>query len=160
MQSNKHKYTIDTCSLIELRRAYADDVFPAIWDRIGVLADNGVLISIEDVYEELKEHDDNVFKWAKKHSNMFFPLDGLIQTQASKILSTHQNLIDLKKRKSGADPFIIGTALVYSCGVVTEETPSHNPNRSKIPDVCKAYNIKCIRLLELLRLENIRVTAI
>ncbi len=157
MTDGKHKYIIDTCSLIQLRRAYPLDVFPSVWAKVGNMADAGILISIEDVYEELQIQDDEVSEWAKQHSDMFLPLDGIVQIKALQILSTHRDLVDLKKRKSGADPFVIATALVYSCILVTEEEPSRSPNKLKIPDTCKDYNIQCIQLLEMLRLENFRL---
>lgn len=158
MSENQPRYTIDSCSLIQLRRVYAYDVFPVVWDKLGDLADQGIVISVEDVYEELKVQDDVVFDWATQHPHMFLPLDGIIQIKASQVLDTYPNLIDLKKKKSGADPFVIAAALVYSCAVVTEEDLSRSPKLSKIPDVCKAYGIKCINLLELLRLEKVRIT--
>lgn len=146
--------------MIQLRRAYDYEVFPAVWDKVGDMADSGLLLSIEDVYEELKAQDDLVFDWAKKHSKMFLPLDKDIQSKASQILSTHPGLVDLKKRKSGADPFVIATGLVHSCAIVTEEVRSMNPARPKIPDVCKAYRLECIRLLEMLRNEHLKLARI
>ncbi|MBT9132402.1 MAG: hypothetical protein DDT33_00918 [Firmicutes bacterium] len=160
MHNGELRYVIDTCSLTQLRRVYPHDVYPfqAVWDKVGDLADRGILISIEDVYEELKVQDDEVFDWAKKYSHMFLPLDAIVQTKASQVLREHPNLIDLKKKKSSADPFIIATALLYSCTVVTEERMSDSLRVSKIPDVCKAYKIGCIKLLELLRRDNPRAT--
>jgi len=157
MPDGKRKYAIDTCSLIQLRRAYPLDVFPSVWAKVEDMADAGTLISIEDVYEELRIQDDEVSKWAKQHPAMFLPLDGLIQARALQVLSTHRGLVDLRKRKSGADPFVIAAALVYSCIVVTEEEPSTSPNKVKIPDVCKDYSIQCLHLLEMLRLEDFRL---
>jgi len=151
----KPKYAIDTCSLTELRRTYPKDVFPGVWDKVGELAETGTLISIENVYEELKVQDDEVLEWADEHSEIFKPLDEQIQIETREILEEHPNLIDLKRRKSGADPFLIATAMVFSCSVVTEEKPSGGPNRSKIPDVCRANGIGCIRLLEMLRAEQL-----
>src|SRR5688500_13512755 len=110
MSTNSHKYVVDTCSLTALQRVYPTDVFPGVWDLMDKLANNGILASVEDVMEELRTQDDYLYNWAKLHKDIFLPLDSEIQIQASKILSTHANLIDLKKRKSGADPFIIAAA--------------------------------------------------
>jgi len=118
---------------------------------VGKLIDDGIVISIDEVYEELKVQDDEVLEWAKKHMDMFKPLDEEVQQIASQILGTHPNLIDLKKRKSGADPFLIALGKARSCSIITEEKPSGGPGKSKIPDVCTHYDIKCIKLLDLLR---------
>ncbi len=157
MSTNSPKYVVDTCSFTALQRVYPTDVFPGVWDLMDKLASDGILGSVEDVMEELKTQDDFLYKWAKQHKEIFLPLDGEIQTQASKILSTHDNLIDLKKRKSGADPFIIAAAVVISGAVVTEEKPSGGPHKVKIPDVCKAYKIPCITILQLLRGEGLKL---
>lgn len=151
------KYVIDTCSFTALQRVYPTDVFPGVWDLMDKLATDGLIGSVEDVMEELKSQDDFLHKWARRHKKIFLPLDGEIQAQATRILSTHETLVDLKKRKSGADPFIIATAIVVSGTVVTEERPSGGPPKVKIPDVCKSYKVPCITILELLRAEGLKL---
>lgn len=157
MSDNSLKYIIDTCSLTTLQRVYPVDVFPGVWALMEKLADTGVIGSIEDVFEELKVQDDGLSKWAKERQKMFLSLDENIQVHVSKILSTHTTLIDLKKRKSGADPFVIATAITTCSAVVTEEKPSGGPPRTKIPDVCTAYGVKCITLLTMLRTEGLKL---
>lgn len=157
MQNSAKKYVIDTCSLTKLRTVYPADVFPGVWEKVSQLAEDGVLISVEDVLEELRVQDDEVADWAKERSTIFLPLDEQAQARATKILATHPNLIDLKKPNSSADPFVIASAMINSCIVVTEEGNSGGPNKSKIPDVCKHYDIKCIRLLDMLRAEGLKL---
>jgi len=139
-----------------MRRVYPRDVFPSAWEKLEDLAESKIIASTEDVLEEIKTQDDEILEWANEHKEIFYPLSEEIQHGAIKILETHDNLIDLKQRKSGADPFVIATAIVHSCTVVTEEKPSGGPNRSKIPDVCKDYGIKCINILDMLRDEGLR----
>jgi hypothetical protein len=95
MATQTPRYAIDTCSLTTLRRVYPKDVFPGVWTKVSELADNGVLISVEDVYEELKVFDDDVLEWAKEHSDVFVSLDEEIQLTATDILETHTNLLDI-----------------------------------------------------------------
>jgi hypothetical protein len=151
------KYTIDTCSRTTKRRVYPLDVFPSAWAKLDTLAADGTLISTEQVLEELKAEDDEVFAWARKFRGIFLPLDDNVQVTARKVLETHSNLIDLKRRKSGADPFVVATAIGNACSVVSEEKPSGGPQRSKIPDVCGYYKIECINLLEMLRRERLKL---
>lgn len=92
-----------------------------------------------------------------EHRNIFYELTEAIQREASRILTTHDNLIDRRRRKSEADPFIVGCAIVYGCAMVTEEKKSGEPDRSKIPDVCKAYGIECFPVLEMMRREGLRL---
>lgn len=157
MSANCTKYVVDTCSFAALQRVYPPDVFPGVWNLVDKLASDGIVGSVEDVLEELKINDDALYKWARKHKGIFMPLDGQIQTLATTILSTHSSLIDLKKRKSGADPFIIAAAIITSGAVVTEEKPSGGPPKVKIPDVCQAYRVPCMTLLDLLRAEGLKL---
>jgi hypothetical protein len=150
MGTNSLKYVIDTGSFIALKYVYPLDVFPGVWDLMSRLAQDGVIGSVDEVMEELKSQEDDLLKWAKKYKSIFLPLDEQIQKHASAILAAHENLLDLKKRKSGADPFVIAAAVVNSSIVVTEEKPSGGPQKAKIPDVCKAHGITCITVLKLL----------
>ena len=151
------KYTIDTCSFTAMRRIYPEDVFPGAWRKLTELAESSTIISIDEVLVELQQEDDEVSKWAKQYAAIFLPLDADIQTEATKILANHPTLVDLRKPKSGADPFVIAAAIVHGCSVVTEEKPSGGPGKVKIPDVCKALRIECLNMLGMLRREGMRL---
>lgn len=151
------KYVIDTCSLTKMRHTYPIDVFPTAWEKLSSLSESGTLISAEDVLEELKAFDDEILKWAQDQSNFFYPLDGHVQKLATRILTEHPGLLDLKKNKSSGDPFIVATAMYTGCILVTEEKFSNSPTRPKIPNVCKALGIECINLVEMFRRESLRV---
>ena len=159
MSTNSDGYVIDTCSLIKLREDYPEDVFPSVWSFVSDLVDSRVLESIELVYDELNNQDDEVKAWADEHKEMFLPLNTEIQEEAVAILEEFPvKFVDLKKRKSGADPFIVAAAGVLDVVVVTEEKKTGNRSgegKVKIPDVCAHYDIECIPLVELLRREGL-----
>jgi hypothetical protein len=135
-----------------MRRVYPRDIFPTVWDLMSQWADAGIIWSIELVYDELEVQDDEVLDWAKKRKEIFVPLDEQIQNHASRVLAKWPNLIDLKKRKSGADPFVIGHALQHKTAVVTEEKPvGPGAKHVKIPNARRDFSVNCINLLELLR---------
>jgi hypothetical protein len=148
-------YVVDACSFTELRRTYPRPHFDAVWKLVEKLAAEGRLHSVDEVLRELSIQDDEVAEWASKHSAIFLPLDEPIQLKAREILKSHPTLIDLKKKKSGADPFLIGAAIVSGATVVTQEQKSGGPHAVKIPDVCQAYKVRCIPLLELLKAEGL-----
>lgn len=154
---DKAIYVIDTCSLIAMAETYPKDVFPGVWDKIDELIDQGIIVSVEDVHEELASKDDDVYQWANVRIQIFKDLDDSVQQSAIEILQTHSNLLDLKNNKSSADPFLIATARVYGGVVVTEEDFSGGHHRSKIPDVCRDYGIQCIDLLKMLRKEKLKL---
>lgn len=150
-------YVVDTCSIVAMSETYPADVFPGVWGKIDELIDQEKIISAEDVFEELSSKDDEVHQWARIRNHIFKELDGAVQQAAIEILGTHANLLDLKNNKSSADPFLIATARVHEGIVVTEESFSGGPHKSKIPDVCKSYNVGCIDLLTMLRREGLRL---
>ena len=152
-------YIIDTCSFTTLRRVYPQDVFSPVWELLSDLAASGVVASIDQVFEELKaQADDVVTKWAEAHDSIFLPLDAPVQTKAKEILARFPDtFLDLRKRKSGADPFVVAAAIVNTAAVVTEEKKSGGPGKVKIPDVCESFGVECLPLLELLRREGLRL---
>lgn len=147
---------IDTCSLTKMRHTYPRDVFPAAWELLTEIAQTGVLISVDDVLEELSLFDDEILQWATEQGQVFLPLLENIQARAVEVLSSHPGILDLKKNKSSADPFVIATAIEHSCTVVTEEKPSNSPIRHKIPNVCRDYSVECIPILDMFRREGLR----
>lgn len=151
------KYVVDTCSLTKMRHTYPPDVFPTAWTLLTELAETGCLLSVEDVFEELNLFDDEILRWAKERKGIFLPLEPGIQARATTVLSTHPGLLDLKKNKSSADPFVVATAIEHSCAVVTEEQRINSPVRSKIPNVCDDLGVECIDIVEVFRREGLQV---
>lgn len=151
------KYIIDTCALIHLEESYPAETFPSVWSKMEELVNSGVLLSCEEVYYEIQGKDDTMAEWAKDRKQIFFPINDEIQILVTQILTSHTNLLDVKKNKSGADPFVIATAKHLGCAVVTDEKPSGSiPIRFNIPDVCPDYDIKCLSALEMLISEGLR----
>lgn len=111
----------------------------------------GDIIASEEALEELKRKDDEVHQWVRERGQMFIPPYPDIQQSVINILANYPRLIDNRKNRSGADPFVIGLAQVENCAVVTYETPSPSMNRPRIPDVCSSLGIKCINMSELIQ---------
>lgn len=146
-------YVIDTCSLTAMMRVYPRDVFNRVWEHIEGLIDNNQIISSIEVLLELEAVEDRLLNWAKEQESkgFFLELDVEVQHKAKEVLRTHKNLLDLRKRKSSADVFLIGLALSKGYSIVTEEQHSGGPEKSKIPDVCDFYSLRCMNLLGMLR---------
>ena len=152
------KYSVDTSAIIEgWTRGFPPDVFPPVWAKIEELIDDGVLRATEEVLYELEKKDDEVYKWACHHQNMFIPTNERIQEAVRFILREYTRLIDTRKNRSGADPFVIALALVESLSVVTAENISGSLEKPKIPDVCGALGIRCLNMLELFREQGWRL---
>jgi len=147
------KYSTDTSAILDAWvRNYPPDVFPVVWAKLEELVDKGALFATEEVLRELEAKHDDVYEWAREHRHMFISIDLRIQAVVKQILGQHKKLIDQRKGRSGADPFVIALAKLRGCAVLTAEKPSNNPEkRPRIPDVCDALGIKWLNVLELFR---------
>ncbi|MCZ7384409.1 MAG: DUF4411 family protein [Candidatus Methanoperedens sp.] len=149
-------YCIDTSSLLTgWIEHYPPEVFPGLWKHFEELIKIGTVIAPEEVYFELEKQDDSIKIWVDYNKKMFQPLDDELQNIAKGILAKYPTLIDLDRPTYQADPFVIALAIKRNATVVTQETWTNSPYRTKIPNVCASYNIECINLLKMLR--NLKV---
>ncbi len=149
-------YCVDTSALLDgWVRHYPPDVFPALWSRIDQLIEDGRLIATVEVLVEIERKDDDLFAWVKKRKDaLFIQIDEPIQLVVADILAQFPKLVDTRRNRSAADPFVIALAQFRSATVVTGERPTNTPHRPNIPDVCSARSIPCIPLLKLIRNER------
>jgi hypothetical protein len=150
-------YWFDACSFLELQRRYPRPTFDAIWTFISSLLTIRRIMSTEDVYIELGRQDDEIAAWLTEWKNNFVPLDTPIQGKVREILRQFPHLLDLKTGKSSADPFLLATAIVRRGIVVSEEKFSGGPDRVKIPDVARTLGVPCIKFLEFVQREGLRL---
>lgn len=132
-------------------RRYPIDIFPGIWSGLEKLIESGQIIAPDEVLVELKEKEDKLTEWAKAHPKLFYALDIPLQKSVREILNTHPRLVSNGKGRNRADPFVIGLARIKNLTVVCNEKISGNPNKPKMPDVCDYYSVKCITMLEFIR---------
>jgi hypothetical protein len=146
------KYSVDTSAFLDCwRRYYPQDVFPQVWEKLDDFVRRGILLPSEEVLRELERKDDGMRDWATERKDMFLLTDDEIQRAVSDILSSHPKLIDERKNRSGADPFVIAVARVRGCSVLTGEKPSGSRKRPNIPDVCSALDVRWLGMVEFFR---------
>lgn len=144
-------YCVDTSSLLEAWvRRYPQASFPSFWQKLESLIEAGRLIAPEEVQVETARKDDDLTKWAKAHAIMFVEIDEPLQMIVADLLSRHELMVDSSKGKNAADPWVVGLAKQRGAIVVSEE----GAGRLKIPAVCAAESVTCVRLLDLIRLEK------
>ena len=150
------KYCIDTSALLDAwLRWYPPDLFPGLWDKFDQLINESRLIATEEVFIELSYKEDQLYKWAgERRDKLFIPLDNRIQVEVTAILTTFPKLVDQRPGKGIADPFVFALAKITNTTVVTGELPTGNLQRPKIPDICDQLNLQCIKITELIRMEN------
>ncbi|MCL4785393.1 MAG: DUF4411 family protein [Verrucomicrobia bacterium] len=145
-------YCVDTSGWLDgWQRYYPQDVFPSLWTKLDGLTAAGEIISCEEVYVELARKDDDLHDWIMARKQMLVPLDEIIQSQASLILTEFPRLVDTLRGRSKADPFVIATAIERKAILVTGEVLTGKNEKPRIPDVCKIKNIPCINFLQMIR---------
>lgn len=149
-------YCIDTSAWIDLKEIYPFGVFPSLWNKLDTLIQNDVLISPHQVYVELKQWEDDVFRWVNKRKKLFRQLDEERIAVAKEVLNKFPTLTDPQKETEDADPFVIALAIVETknlqllgdqCAVVSQEK-GRVGTKMKIPDVCNHYGIKHFLLID------------
>jgi hypothetical protein len=171
-------YLLDTNTFIEPNnRLCPIDVCPGLWDWFIDKNLINELFSIDKVYEELLKQEDQLSNWAKKHkknlfldttdevSNKVIELSSKIennQIMFTKDSSSHKFSSHAKdKFLSGADIHLICHAIVSINSsnhiVVTQENIRNcTNNHISIPYICKLFNIECIDLTTLLRIQKVK----
>ena len=128
------------------------DVFTSIWNKISDIVRSNTLLATEEVLFELEKNDDGIFfEWAKNHASMFVPLNDGIQVEVASILNSYPRLVDTRRERSGADPFVLALAKMESLTVITSEKLTGRLDKPNIPDACTALGIRCLHPLEMFR---------
>ncbi len=84
-------YCLDSSSILTAWvESYAPDVFPSFWDLLTPVLDAGLIVSPEEVREELKSPAD-LKAWAKARSGMFRDLDLEVQDSLKVVVGDIQS---------------------------------------------------------------------
>lgn len=143
-------YVFDTDTLIHLFSYYYREQFPTLWERFDQCVEQGIIISVREAYNEVKEYDSNYGEWARLNKDFFRRPSTAELEFVREIFSIHhfQALIRKQEQLEGrpvADPFVIAKAQCTDQGcVVTLE--KDKPNAAKIPNVCRHFKVDCIDL--------------
>lgn len=150
-------YSCDTSAFLDAwARHYPPDTFPGVWEQIGNLVVRGRILFIDEVVAELGRKDDGAEQWVLARPESIIAIDGRIQDAVTDLLRDHQRMLDTRRNKSGADPFVIALAQVRRCSVLSGERSTGSLRRPKIPDVCAAIDISCVSLLDMFRAEGLQ----
>jgi hypothetical protein len=151
------KYVFDTNVFISLQRLYPPDIFNSLWEKIENLFEAKVIISSDEVIEEIEKGSDTLVDWAAKRKKCFYPSDENIQLIVRDILKYFAPLVTSAKKTNAADPFVIALAKQFNCALVTDEKRGGNDQSPKIPNICERYSIRCIKFFDFLREVNIKI---
>lgn len=151
-------FCLDTGILIEpWNKYYSPELCPEYWEIIDQLASKDVLFCTMEVKRELEKEDDELFKWVKERPHLFREVTDDVNANMRAIMKSHPQLVDDKKGRSLADPWVIAHAMAEKAIVVTTEMSASS--KIKIPDVCRAYNIPWIPGFEFAKKIGVRFRA-
>ena len=154
-------YLLDANTFIQAKNEYYGfDICPGYWDWLERENAAGNIFSIDRIADELKQGNDPLAEWASaRGKNFFLPLDNPA-VQAMRQVSSWVQSADYQdhaKRAflSSADPFLVAYGLAHGHTVVTHEVHVEGERRKvKIPLVCRALQVPCLRTFEMLRREG------
>lgn len=154
-------YLLDANIFIQAKNDYYGfDLCPGFWDWLEQQNQVGQVFSIQPVQAELTVSKDDLSKWAKEKGDTFFlPFDQPAVAAMAEVSLWVQNgdFKDSAKRDflDAADPLLVAFAKAHNHTVVSHEVfvPGER-KKVKIPAVCRALQVPCVRTFEMLRKEG------
>lgn len=102
-----YKYVIDSSALFDLKRNYPPATFPGVWDKFNKMCDKLKIISVREVYNEIKRGSDWLLDWADKYEKIFLKPTLEEQNILDYLQNKYINFVDANSDRPTADPFII-----------------------------------------------------
>ncbi len=151
------KYIFDLGPFRILINNYYESTFPTLWGSFNEMIVEEEIISVREVFNEIKRKTDRLVTWAENNKNVFHqPTEIEIEYIKDIFEVNHfKQLIKKGKILKGspvADPFVIAKARYHKGCVVTQET--YKPNSARIPNICKYFEIDCINFEEFMNTED------
>lgn len=157
-------YVLDSNFFIQAHRmSYPLDVAFSFWSKVKQLADEGKIISVDKVKQEIYQNEDALKHWCEENLPDTFFKD------TTEVLAAYGQIVAWTASRNGhylpnalaefldadeADAWLVAYALTDAAEriIVTHELSEPNrKNKIKIPDVCLANSIQFSNTIEMLR---------
>jgi len=162
-------YVLDTNFFIQAHRAsYPLDVVESFWLLVKRLANEGQIISIDKVRKEISRNEDILNDWVVQNlaESFFKPSDteSVLKTYAD-VAEWAETRSDHYKRAAvdnflefeNADAWLVSYCISTECILVTQEVSDPiSKNRIKLPDVCRAFDVKYCNMIQMFRELSVR----
>lgn len=151
-------YLLDANVFITANNTYYPlERVPEFWEWLVHKGNEGNIKIIKDIYDEIKQGDDNLAQWSDQHEvrNALLIDDDVDILNVRRVLAEGYapNLDDNDIEKLGRDPFIIAYAIdkIETHAIVTTEVSKSSKKGANrhIPDVCASLNIRCYNTFNL-----------
>lgn len=150
MTLSKPPYCLDSNVLIQAwQKYYSPKYCPSYWEVLNGLGRQREIFIPQMVYDEIVRTDDELSEWLKASQIEVKPITNAVTTLLRRIYDadpSHKFLVDNKKGRSLADPWVIAHAIEENATVVTKEEKitAFNTNKIKIPNVCDNMHVRWI----------------
>ena len=153
-------YVLDANVFIEAaRRYYAFQFDSPFWENLIRLYDEGRIISIDRVKNEIQKGKDELADWVSNDFHAAF-----VSTDDDEVISSYAQIMNWVYNQdqytiaakaefaNSPDGWLIAYALAKGCIIVTHESFSKDAKkRVLIPNVCKHFGIECIDTFEMMK---------
>lgn len=155
-------YILDSNFFIQAHRSnYPFDVVPSFWNKVRQLAEDGLIISIDKVRDEIFKNDDELTSWCQDNLPDDFFKDSSIAISEYAALAGwanskndhyKQSAIDEFLDTDEADAWIIAFAMNQNTSLLThEKSDPMRKNKIKMPDVCIDHGVHYVSTLDMFR---------
>lgn len=157
-------YIVDSNFFIQAHRdTYPLDIAFSFWNKVKQLANDGTIISIDKVRDELYDKNDALESWCKENlPDNFFKDTKDVLNEYQRVISWvfsrsghySQNAVNEFLAADEADAFIVAYALnkLSERTIVTQEVSRPEmKSKIKIPEPCNAFNVRYIKAIEMFR---------
>lgn len=155
-------FIVDTNFFIQAHRAvYPLDVVPSFWNKVKELAENGNIISIDKVRNEIYHNEDDLKDWCQANLPDQFFHDSSIALNEYGAIATWAYSMSHHYKPSAlaefldaneADAWLIAFALNDERPLITHEKSDPNSKKKiKIPDVCIQFGVRYYSTIEMFR---------
>lgn len=164
--SRPARYLLDADTFIRSKRQhYAFDICPGFWASLLFSHQQGRLISIHPVRDELLRGGDDLTEWCRAGvpESFFEPAQYPdVQRAYAQVIAwadAHGQYTRAAKQEfaSVADPWLVAFASASGCELVTYEVAAPMSRASiKLPDAAAAFEVTCLPPYEMLRRLGVR----
>jgi len=150
MSQAEPTYCLDSNVLIQAwQKYYSPKYCPSYWDVLNELGSEDRIFIPSMVYDEIVKTDDDLSVWLKGSNIKVKPITADVTQILKSIYAAdpnHKHLVDSKKGRSLADPWVIAHAIKEGAIVVTKEekVTALNSTKIKIPNVCDNMGVNWI----------------
>ena len=156
-------YLLDSDVLIRAKNDhYGFDFCPGFWAWLQLVNDEGLVHSVDAVYDELVAGDDELAEWVKDHKSFFLPTTSAEVQSVAAINRWANDSPDYTPNAKAefsraADSFLIAHAAAGAHTVVTHERASDGRKRIKIPNAALANGVEVVTPFQMLRREKVKL---